>query len=513
MPFGLLAGFGAALAWGTLDVITALASRVIGSLRVTTGMQIVGAAEFALLGLLTGAVLPLDPAAIAVSALLGLIGAAAYLSYFTGLQIGPISVVSGVVAAYGGLTVVLSVVIRGETLTTVQAFGAAVATVGVILTGIAFEGGLRGTRFAGPGVAFAVVALVMFAAMSIVTDIALETIDWLPLMIMARGFNAILSVAILVVLARRGGRSAERPADAPLVVADQDRARDRRGRHARRPRPDLVRDRPRDRADLDGRARLVVRPGGDDHRGGGVPRRTPQAGPVGRARRDPRRDDRDRPADDLISRPGGGSGVVALVREGPHQAPEQPVQLRPLGLVEHGRDPRLALRLCADGAVPDVVTGLGRLDERAAPVVRVGQPADQARGLHPVEPVGHRAAREAHARGELAGRALVGGPTWRSLPRTWNVCRSIPNSARVSSSERSNAFPSDLDALDDALGDGLEVRDLAGPDLELRVELVELAGQVPELRVEHVEVVVRALHGGSIHRAVIRRQEVRYRIS
>ena len=215
MPFGLLAGFGAALAWGTLDVITALASRVIGSLRVTTAMQIVGAIEFALLGLLTGAVLPLDPAAIAVSALLGLIGAAAYLSYFTGLQVGPISVVSGVVAAYGGLTVVLSVVIRGETLTTVQAFAAAIATVRLILTGVAFEGGLRGTRFAGPGVAFAVVALVMFAAMSIVTDIALDTIDWLPLMIMARGFNAILSVAILVVLARRGGRSAERPADAP----------------------------------------------------------------------------------------------------------------------------------------------------------------------------------------------------------------------------------------------------------------------------------------------------------
>ena len=215
MPFGLLTGLTAALFWGTLDVITALASRVIGSLRVTTGMQIVGATEFALLGLLTGAVLPLEPGPIAVSALLGLIGAAAYLSYFTGLQIGPISVVSGVVAAYGGLTVVLSVVIRGETLTTVQAFGAAVATVGVILTGIAFEGGWRGTRFAGPGVAFAVVALVMFAAMSIVTDIALETIDWLPLMIMARGFNAFLSIAILVVLARRGGRSAERPVGAP----------------------------------------------------------------------------------------------------------------------------------------------------------------------------------------------------------------------------------------------------------------------------------------------------------
>ena len=231
MPFGLLAGFGAALAWGTLDVITALASRVIGSLRVTTGMQIVGATEFALLGLLTGArpparARPRSPCRRSS----GSSAAAAYLSYFTGLQIGPISVVSGVVAAYGGLTVVLSVVIRGETLTTVQAFGAAVATVGRDPDRHRLRGWLRGTRFAGPGVAFAVVALVMFAAMSIVTDIALETIDWLPLMIMARGFNAVLSIAILVVLGavaaagRPSGRSARRRGRGPgsalaIVVA------------------------------------------------------------------------------------------------------------------------------------------------------------------------------------------------------------------------------------------------------------------------------------------------------
>ena len=67
--------------------------------------------------------------------LLGLIGAGAYLSYFTGLQFGPIAVVSGMVAAYGGLTVVLAVIVRGETLTTVQALGATVATIGVLMTG------------------------------------------------------------------------------------------------------------------------------------------------------------------------------------------------------------------------------------------------------------------------------------------------------------------------------------------------------------------------------------------
>ena len=117
MPFGLLTGLTAALFWGTLDVITALASRVIGSLRVTAGMQSVTAVLFLVIFVATGATIPTDPASIALAVLLGLIGAGAYLSYFTGLQFGPIAVVSGMVSAFGGLTVVLSVVIRGETLT------------------------------------------------------------------------------------------------------------------------------------------------------------------------------------------------------------------------------------------------------------------------------------------------------------------------------------------------------------------------------------------------------------
>src|SRR5580765_5493352 len=136
MPFGLLAGLCAALAWGTLDVITALGSRVVGSLRVTAGMQLVTALIFAVLVIATGTVLPTDTRSIGLAVLLGMIGAGAYLSYFTGLQYGPIAVVSGMVSAFGGLTVVLSVVFRGETLTALQAVGASVATVGVILTGV-----------------------------------------------------------------------------------------------------------------------------------------------------------------------------------------------------------------------------------------------------------------------------------------------------------------------------------------------------------------------------------------
>lgn len=222
MPIGLLTGLGAALAWGTMDIASALASRRIGSLRVVAGVQLVGASILVVVALLTSTGLPADPTALALSALLGLIGAGAYLSYFTGLRVGPIAVVSGVVAAYGGLTVVLSVVLRGETLTTLQAVGASIATIGVILTGIAFEGHWRSTRLAGPGVIFSIVALVLFAMMAITTDVAIGYADWLQVLLVSRIVNATLGlavVAIVVWLAARRARAATGDGSASVFIA------------------------------------------------------------------------------------------------------------------------------------------------------------------------------------------------------------------------------------------------------------------------------------------------------
>jgi drug/metabolite transporter (DMT)-like permease len=202
MPVGLLTGLGAAVCWGTLDLFAALTSRRIGSLLVTTGMQVVGAVLVWIAALLTSTSLPTDPFVLVGATLVGAAGAGAYLAYFTGLRIGPISVVSGMVAAYGGLTVVLAVVIRGESLTPLQAAGAAVATLGVVLTGLAFDQGLRNTRFASPGVAFAVVALILFATMSIGTDIVIDRAPWLEVLVVSRSSIALLSVVILILAFR-----------------------------------------------------------------------------------------------------------------------------------------------------------------------------------------------------------------------------------------------------------------------------------------------------------------------
>lgn len=210
MPLGLLTGLGAALAWGTLDVFSAIAGRRIGSLRVTTGIQIIGAAFVVLLALAWGTPFPTDPRVVVGDALVGLAGAGAYLAYFTGLRIGPIAVVSGVVAAYGGLTVILAVLIRGESLTPVQAVGAALATLGVVFTGVQFEGGWRATKLASPGVIFAIVALVLFATMSIASDIVIDYADWLQVLLVSRSTNAVVTVVVLV-LALTIGRRIARP--------------------------------------------------------------------------------------------------------------------------------------------------------------------------------------------------------------------------------------------------------------------------------------------------------------
>jgi len=218
MPLGLLAGLGAALAWGTLDIFSAIAGRRIGSLRVTTGIQLIGAAVVVALALAWGTTFPSDPRVIVGGAVVGLAGAGAYLAYFTGLRIGPIAVVSGVVAAYGGLTVVLAVLIRGETLTTVQAVGATLATVGVILTGITFDGTLRGTKFASPGVIFAVVALVLFATMSIGSDIVIDYAGWLQVLLVSRTTNAVVTVIILV-----GALTVARRLAQPVLIGESGR--------------------------------------------------------------------------------------------------------------------------------------------------------------------------------------------------------------------------------------------------------------------------------------------------
>ena len=82
--------------------------------------------------------------------------------------------------------------------------------------------------------------------------------------------------------------------------------------------------------------------------------------------------------------------------------------------------PRTRRRRCS-------VPSGGEPHEDAAPVVRVGEPLDEAAGGEPVDPVGHRAAgHQRLARAAARGRARTAPPARRSAASTSNSHDSIP---------------------------------------------------------------------------------------
>ena len=196
-PTGLLLGLSAAFVWGVADLVGTLAGRRIGSLRTTAIADLASLAVLAVLFAATGARLPDDPAismgALAIGALAGL----AYLAFYTALRHGPLSVVSPVVSLYGGLTVVLAVIIQGEQLTAAQAIGAIVATAGVALVGVQFERDWRRTRLVGPGVAFGLVSLVAFAVVTVGLSGPIRLAGWLPVLLLSRVGNTGLILVML----------------------------------------------------------------------------------------------------------------------------------------------------------------------------------------------------------------------------------------------------------------------------------------------------------------------------
>jgi len=198
---GLFLGLGAALAWGLTDVAGALGGRLVGSLRVLAGSQLVGGAILLIIGLAAFAggapAPPIDTGWMAVAAGCGVMAMVAYLAFFTALRIGPISIVSPTVAAYGGVTVVLAILVRGETLADIEIAGVIVTTIGVVAVGFVVPDGGRLPRIRGPGVAFALVSLISFAVLTVILAGPIRQVGWLPPMLVSRTTNVALCLLLL----------------------------------------------------------------------------------------------------------------------------------------------------------------------------------------------------------------------------------------------------------------------------------------------------------------------------
>ncbi len=144
----LLALLSAAM-WGVTDLVTSFVGRRIGSLRVvviavSTSLVLAGAVAIA-----RGALTTIyDPAIVGGTLVLGVAAGIAYIGVFTAFRLGPLSVVSPTISAYGALAAFLAVIFLNERLTPPHIAGVIAVGIGISLLGLQtyFTAGVKEVR-------------------------------------------------------------------------------------------------------------------------------------------------------------------------------------------------------------------------------------------------------------------------------------------------------------------------------------------------------------------------------
>jgi drug/metabolite transporter (DMT)-like permease len=209
--YGLVAAFG----WGLSDLWAAIAGRRMGSGRTVMVAQVAAAALISLIVAFArpdlselGTVIPwLVPNAF--------LGAAAFATLYRGLQLGPIAVVSPVLASYAVVPVLLSVVLLGESLGGLEVVGVVVTIAGAVLTSTDVRALWEGTRQRVDGLPWAVASTLLFGVATYIMGWASKEAGFLPSLWFGRlsMTTVFLAAALVLWLRPRGGRRERHAAD------------------------------------------------------------------------------------------------------------------------------------------------------------------------------------------------------------------------------------------------------------------------------------------------------------
>ena len=195
--------------WGCTDLVTTYVGRRIGSLRVvviavTTSLFLAGGVAIARGALRT----EYDATIVGGTLLLGVAAGIAYIGVFTAFRLGPLSVVSPTVSAYGALAAFLAVIFLNEHLTAAHVGGVIAVGVGISLLGLQTTGTGRDRRasLASPGVAFALVGLLFFAIITVLLTIPIKAYGWSTAIALSRLGNIVTVWLIFFALYRYRSR-------------------------------------------------------------------------------------------------------------------------------------------------------------------------------------------------------------------------------------------------------------------------------------------------------------------
>jgi drug/metabolite transporter (DMT)-like permease len=173
-------GLAAALGWGLSDLWAAMSGRRIGSGRTVVVAQVTAAVLVTVLLLIWRPDLSGIPKVAPWLVPNAFLGAAAFATLYKGLQLGPIAVVSPVLASYAVVPVLLSVVLLGETLGGWEVVGVVVTIAGAALTSTDPKALRAGTRTRPAGLPWAIVSTLLFGVATYVMGWAAKEAGFLP---------------------------------------------------------------------------------------------------------------------------------------------------------------------------------------------------------------------------------------------------------------------------------------------------------------------------------------------
>src|SRR3989442_3558076 len=183
----MLYGLGAALGWGLSDITVAVVSRRIGSFFSVVIAQLAGLILFAVLLVVARPPMPV-PGALRLTVLLaaGISGALSYMAFYRGLELGPIALVSPVVAGYAAIVVVLALVVLHERVAGVALAGTGLTLAGAVLASTDIAALRARVRRERGGVFYALLAMVGFGLGAFVIGRVSKDVGWFEAVLVTR---------------------------------------------------------------------------------------------------------------------------------------------------------------------------------------------------------------------------------------------------------------------------------------------------------------------------------------
>ena len=195
-----------------------MATRRVGVVLTSLGMQTIGLAAYAVTLAALGRWPTFELQQLPYGIALSVIGMVSLAALYRAFALGPIAVVSPVVASYAALTVVLIVIFLGERLTSGQAVAIGVTFVGVAVASTDIRELRRTLGRPTEGVRIGFVATLGFAVWSAIFAVGVRATDGLGLIVLQRSFSVVLLTLFVVLRGTSLRPIAARPALA-LVAA------------------------------------------------------------------------------------------------------------------------------------------------------------------------------------------------------------------------------------------------------------------------------------------------------